>query len=90
VHLAQNGYRVTAIDSSPAMVNEARDRVRTSSVGDRVDVHAVGIHELDRFGSRAPFDAAVSNFGPLNCIDDLPEAAERVAARLAGGVSSRP
>jgi SAM-dependent methyltransferase len=85
VHLAQNGYRVTAIDSSPAMVDEARDRVQTSGVGGRVDVHAVGIHELDRLGSRAAFDAAVSNFGPLNCVDDLPEAAQRIAARLKPG-----
>jgi len=85
VHLAQHGYRVTAIDSSTAMVDEARDRVQTSGVGDRVDVHAVGIHELDRLGSRAPFDAAVSNFGPLNCVDDLPEAAQRIAARLKPG-----
>jgi SAM-dependent methyltransferase len=86
VHLANRGYRVTAIDSSPAMVDEARDRVRAAGTGDRVDVHAVGIHELDRLeAASGPFDGAVSNFGPLNCIVDLPEAARHVAARLKPG-----
>jgi SAM-dependent methyltransferase len=85
VHLATLGYRVTAIDSSPAMAAEARDRVERTAVGDRVDVHAVGIHELERLGSHAPFDAAVTNFGPLNCIEDLPDAARRIAERLKPG-----
>ena len=86
VHLAQNGYRVTAVDSSAAMVDEARDLVQAAGAADRVDVHAVGIHELDRLaGSGALFDAALTNFGPLNCVEDLPQAARSIAERLKPG-----
>jgi SAM-dependent methyltransferase len=87
-HLARRGHRITAIDWSPAMVAEASRRVRAAAVADRVDVLQVGIHELDRLAaSHGAFDAAYSNFGPLNCVDDLPAAARLIAARLrTGGV----
>ena len=80
-HLAKRGYRVTAIDWSPAMVDEARRRVRDAALDDRVEVRHLGIHELDRLGT-ATFDAAVSNLGPLNCVPDLSDAARLIADRL--------
>ena len=85
VDLAANGYRVTAIDWSPAMVEEARRRVREDAVSDRVDVQHIGIHELDRLEPAVPFDAAYSNFGPLNCVADPAAAARRIAERLKPG-----
>jgi SAM-dependent methyltransferase len=84
--LAARGYRVTATDWSPAMIEEARGRVRRAGVADRVDVRHVGIHEIDRAElPAAPFDAAYSNFGPLNCVADLPAAARGIADRLKRG-----
>jgi len=63
---AAQGHHVTAIDWSPAMVAEARRRVRASGVAGRVDVHHLGIHDLDRLmPPTRQFDAAYSNFGPL-------------------------
>jgi len=85
VALAGQGYRVTAIDWSPAMVAEARRRVLATEVDDLVEVRNVGIHELDRLGSAEPFDAAFSNFGPLNCIDDMTGAAQMIASCLKPG-----
>jgi SAM-dependent methyltransferase len=85
-HLALRGYRVTAIDWSPAMVDEARARAHAAGLGGQVDVQHVGIHELDRLKrADAPFDAAYSNFGPLNCVVDLPAAAVSIADRLRPG-----
>jgi SAM-dependent methyltransferase len=82
--LAQRGFRVTAIDWSAAMVREARDRLRRAGVDDRVDVHHLGIHQLDRLAvSRC--DAALSNLGPLNCVPDLRDAARLIADRLRPG-----
>ncbi|PYR19013.1 MAG: hypothetical protein DMF94_17795, partial [Acidobacteria bacterium] len=66
-HLARRGYRVTAIDWSPAMVDEARRRVLAAGLADRVDVLHAGIQEIDQLAP-VQFDAAYSNFGPLNCL----------------------
>jgi SAM-dependent methyltransferase len=82
--LARRGYDVTAIDWSPAMVAEARQRVRQLAVDSRVQVHHLGIHEVHRLAP-AVFDAAYSNFGPLNCVSNLPHAARLIADRLRPG-----
>jgi SAM-dependent methyltransferase len=83
-HLAGRGYHVTAIDWSQAMVDEARNRVRQAGVQDRVAVMHLGIQELDRL-QPARFDAAYSNFGPLNCVPDPAEAARLIANRIRSG-----
>ncbi|MCU1381894.1 MAG: class SAM-dependent methyltransferase [Acidobacteria bacterium] len=84
--MAIAGYRVTAIDWSPAMVDEARRRVVDAGVESSVDVQHVGIHEVDRLeDAAARFDAAYANFGPLNCVADLAAAAPRLAATLRPG-----
>jgi SAM-dependent methyltransferase len=86
VDLALKGYRVTAIDWSPAMVGQARRRAVDAGVAGRVSVQHLGIHELERLESGdAPFDVAYSNFGPLNCVIDLRRAARRIADRLTPG-----
>jgi len=82
--LARDGYAVTAIDWSPAMVEETRKRVARASLEQSIDVHRLGIHELDRLPA-ARFDAACSNFGPLNCVPNLADAARLIAERLRPG-----
>ena len=80
-YFARRGDRVTAIDWSPAMVQQAFERVRARRLDDRVIVQCLGIHELDRLGS-ATFDVVYSNFGPLNCVPDLTAAARAINGRL--------
>jgi SAM-dependent methyltransferase len=82
--LAAEGLRVTAIDWSMAMVEETRKRISGAALQDQVDVRHLGIQELDRLPPGS-FDAAFSNFGPLNCVPDLPLAARLIAARVRDG-----
>ena len=82
--LAALGFSVTAIDWSPAMVEETRARIRRAGLADRVAVQHLGIHEVEQLAP-ARFDAAFSNFGPLNCVPHLPHAARLVANRLRPG-----
>lgn len=79
--LANTGYSVVAVDWSPAMVEQARRRIIRAALEDRVDVRHLGIQQLDRLPVGI-FEAAYSNFGPLNCVPDLPDAARQIAARL--------
>ena len=59
-HLAGRGVVVHAVDASPAMVARARARGGFS-------VEVMRAEELKGVG----FDAALSNFGALNCVEDL-------------------
>jgi SAM-dependent methyltransferase len=82
--LAARGAAVTAIDCSPAMASEARRRIQAAGLEDLVTVHTLGIHELDRLRP-ATFDIAYSNFGPLNCVPSLVDAARLLADRIRPG-----
>jgi SAM-dependent methyltransferase len=82
--LAKAGYEVTAIDWSPSMVHQARARISEAGLSARVSVQHLGIHQLERLAAGV-FDAAYSNFGPLNCVPDLSAAAAQIAARVAPG-----
>jgi SAM-dependent methyltransferase len=84
--LAVLGYTITAVDASPRMVDEARRRVHESGLADRVAVHQLGLDALDTLPP-ASADTAYSNFGPLNCVQDLDGAAGAIARHLrAGGI----
>lgn len=82
--LVAAGCHVTAIDWSPAMADEARRRARADGLGDRVIVRQMGIQQLWQL-TPTEFDAACSNFGPLNCVPDLDDAARQIAARIRRG-----
>jgi SAM-dependent methyltransferase len=82
--LASRGYRVVGIDWSPAMVERTRSRIRQLGLGDRARAENLGIHEIGRIAGE-PFDGIYSNFGPLNCIDDLHAAGRACADLLAPG-----
>jgi len=82
------GYQVTAIDWSPAMVREARERVernpQSAIRNPESAISCLGIQELDRLPASV-FDAVYSNLGPLNCVPDLASAARLIADRLRPG-----
>ena len=81
--LVSAGFSVTAIDWSPAMVEQTRRRVARDGL-DRVEVHHLGIHEINRLAPET-FDAVYSNFGALNCVPNLDDAARLIADRVRSG-----
>jgi SAM-dependent methyltransferase len=82
--LAAHGHQVTAIDWSNAMVEETRARAAREGVAAQVDVHHLGIQELDRLPAGG-FKTVYSNFGALNCVPDLAAAIRLAADRIVPG-----
>lgn len=78
------GYCLTAIDASPEMVREARARATTHSLAHRPTVLCRSLDQLGKFQPES-FDAAFSNFGPLNCVEDLPAVARQLHEVLRPG-----
>ncbi len=82
LHLAQRGVWVDAFDVSSAMISMANRRLASSS---RLPVRfeTMATEDLDALDS--VYDGAFSNFGGLNCVQDL----RQVAANLARLVRPR-
>ena len=78
IELAQRGFRVTASDVAPKMVERAQ--AKTSTLGlQNITFHVGSMERLDKIPN-APFDLVFTNFGALNCLCNLREAARSVAA----------
>ncbi len=82
--LARGHREVTAVDWSPRMADEARRRVRAAGLETRAEVLTLGVQELDGL-RRGSFDAVYSNFGSLNCVPSLPDAARLIGDQLRPG-----
>jgi ubiquinone/menaquinone biosynthesis C-methylase UbiE len=75
LHFAARGVNVYGTDASPAMVQVARGRGVTATV--------CSAEELGRIGRS--FDGAISNFGALNCVEDLQAVARALATLVRPG-----
>jgi SAM-dependent methyltransferase len=75
--LARRGHTVVAVDRSEGMLDQARRACQ----GLDVTFHHADAADLPD----GPFDAALSNFGALNCVADLRPVAAALADRLRPG-----
>jgi ubiquinone/menaquinone biosynthesis C-methylase UbiE len=75
MRMMERGLRVRAIDASPDMVRIARDR--------GVDAEILPIERCGRLDES--FDAVLSNFGALNCVEDIESLREPLARLVRPG-----
>jgi len=86
LRLAASGRTVVATDISPGMIATARAAAAEHPAGSHVTWHAVPAGEIAA-AVAGPFDAAYSNFGPLNCEPRLDEVARALAGLLPAGAA---
>ncbi len=85
LHFASVGFRVHATDWSEAMVERAAARADAAPPG-ALTAERAGAHDLSALVARGErFDGAYSNFGPLNCIDDLTVTSRDLGAMMDPG-----
>jgi ubiquinone/menaquinone biosynthesis C-methylase UbiE len=83
-YLAEVGAKVVACDSSAAMIQVAARRVR--EIGTHaVDLRVLAAENLATLQHEAPFDGVFSNFGALNCVEDLQAVGENLGRLLKPG-----
>lgn len=68
--LCRNGHHVVATDLSDGMIAELGKKARNPATQGRMEVKQCSFTELEPFYGRG-FDHIFSNFGGLNCVDDL-------------------
>jgi len=80
--LAERGVSVVACDCSQEMIKIARNRTgHPASVSGKVDFCLLAAEEIATLAGMR-FDGAISNFGALNCVQDLRAFAKDLAALI--------
>jgi ubiquinone/menaquinone biosynthesis C-methylase UbiE len=85
--LAKRGVKVVACDPSSQMIEMATRRIQQSGLEGLVQPRQVGAENLASLWSSEKFDGAFSNFGALNCVDDLRKLAIDLARLLKPGAT---
>ena len=86
VWLASRGVIVTATDTSTAMLEIARHKAERAGVSDRVTVSRLDLESLERVDALdEQYDGVVSNFGPVNCVEDRRAVADTLARLVRPG-----
>jgi len=86
--LAERGVTVLACDSSPQMIDVAARRVRQSGLQALVSARVLRGEDISTLPPDELFDGAFSNFGALNCVDDLERVAHGLARVLKPGATA--
>lgn len=86
VRLAERGIDVLACDVAPRMIEVARRRLDFSPAG--AEFRVLPTERISTLVDEGPFDGALSNFGGLNCVEDLSAVARDLARLLAPGATA--
>jgi ubiquinone/menaquinone biosynthesis C-methylase UbiE len=86
--LAELGVRVVACDSSPQMIAVATRRILENGQQKLVQPLLLRAEDLGTFRADELFDGAFSNFGALNCIEDLRRLAQDFAKLFKPGATA--
>jgi SAM-dependent methyltransferase len=84
--LAEQGVEVIACDSSAAMIRVAERRVRDRGLGS-VELRVLAAENISDLPAQGLLDGAFSNFGALNCLENLSRLAANLARLLRPGAT---
>ena len=85
--LADHGVKVIACDNSPRMIAVATRRVAQGDKLRLVYPQLLAAEDIDTLRNGDSFDGAFSNFGTLNCVEDLQQFARDLGALLNPGAT---
>lgn len=88
VHLAERRVRVLACDAAPRMVEVARRRLTRLGIETLIDLRVMVTERILELEGEGPFDGAFSNFGGLNCVEDLRPVARNLGRLLRPGATA--
>jgi len=85
VRLAGNGVSVVATDPSSRMIQMAHRKALMADCQQRIEFRCVAMEDVGSFADGEVFDGVLSNFGAVNCVQDLQMLIADVADRLSPG-----
>lgn len=70
VFFAQHGHKILANDNAKGMLEQLEKKISTYSLDKQIETLHCSFHEIHKIRNRT-FDHIISNFGGLNCTEDL-------------------
>jgi ubiquinone/menaquinone biosynthesis C-methylase UbiE len=83
--LSRNSIFVTACDASEQMIQVASNRLRSEAPNASIEFNLLPTERIRELQPAIMFDGAFSNFSGLNCVADLKQTVEDLAALLPPG-----
>ncbi len=84
LHFAKQGHVVHATDLSDGMIAEIEKKIKNYPLNNRLSCQQLSYEKLDQLSGKK-FDYVFSNFGGLNCVDDLSKVTRHLAPLLNPG-----
>ncbi len=84
VYFASLGYSIHAIDIAAGMLAHLQEKIVQHELGEKITVENCSFTQLDRV-TGGPYSYIFSNFGGLNCIEDLNEVTQQLPIILSPG-----
>lgn len=81
VYFAQNGHTVLATDNSPGMLRQLDLKVTKHELSDKITTQRCSFHDLHNLKDKK-FDHIISNFGGLNCSENLRDVLQQLSPLL--------
>lgn len=70
VYFVENGYKIDAIDISEGMIEKLKQKIDAFNLQDKISCEILSFTELNKLYGQS-YNYIFSNFGGLNCVDDL-------------------
>lgn len=86
-YLAERGVQVLACDPSTEMIAVTKNRIHERRLDTLIEPKTLRAEEISTL-RRERFDGAFSNFGPMNCVEDLSQFARDLAQLLRPGATA--
>lgn len=84
MHFASQGHRVHATDLSDGMIHQIEIKISRNNLSDKLTCQQISFENLDKV-SKNNFDYVFSNFGGLNCSQDLSRVTRHLPSLLKTG-----
>ena len=78
LYLAKRGINIEATDASTEMLKVVQDKISAADMGTSITASQLTIENLENWRPQYLYDGVYSNFGGLNCVDDLQKTAEHL------------
>jgi ubiquinone/menaquinone biosynthesis C-methylase UbiE len=84
VFFAQQGHKILANDNAKGMLEQLEKKITAHSLEEHIETLHCSFHELHQIKNRT-FDHIISNFGGLNCSENLEEVLKQFSPLLKPG-----